>query len=272
MRANRVLCGVGFWLAACSAESGVVDGDAALGTVDARPIDASVEHKADASKDSQSRLGVHVISPFLLNAGNRADPSYVDWLEGPNELDGISNWYESQSEAEWFADFWSRLADHMNAAGYTPLVGSVAVGNPKLDADGGNRMRPLATMIRSKNYPIGWSYHAYSGVLSTDLSVEEWCTFRYRKIIEETQLQGVPLVLTEGGQDVCPAGTPGGWKESAVDAQGYFDWLRWFDEELKKDTDVVGVTLFQIGNTGDWDAFDLGPLAEELEAYIVSSK
>jgi hypothetical protein len=160
----------------------------------------------------------------------------------------------------------------MNAAGYTPLVGSVAVGNPHLDSDGGNRMRPMASMIKSKPYPIGWSYHAYSGALSMDVATEQWCTFRYRKIIEETELEGIPLVLTEGGQDVCPTGTPGGWKNSSVTVQGYLDWLRWFDEELKKDPDVVGVTLFQVGNTGDWDQFDLGPLADELSVHIMSSK
>ena len=45
-----------------------------------------------------------------------------------------------------------------------------------------NLMQPLADVLLSKPYVIGWSYHAYSPILSQDLGEEIWYSLRYRQI------------------------------------------------------------------------------------------
>ncbi len=196
------------------------------------------------------------------------DPSEVDWLEGPNELDNVPDWYHDLVTANWVATFWSRLADDMNAATWRPLVASIAVGNPALAGDLGAgqpcAMQPLADVMKGKPYRIGWSYHAYSPSLSEDPNTEQWYSLRYRLISQQTGLAGYPVVLTEGGQDA-----PGGW-QGRTSASTYDAWLRWFDLQEQADSDVAGLTIFQCGDRGTWAAFDLAPIAGNLAAYLQS--
>lgn len=60
--------------------------------------------------------------------GSSGQPNQIDWLEGPNELDNLPNWYNDSAAADWVASFWSTLADLMHNAGYNPLVGSLVGG------------------------------------------------------------------------------------------------------------------------------------------------
>jgi len=78
---------------------------------------ATTESASSAADDFWSRM-----QPDLATI----DPNDVDWLEGPNEIDNLPNWCLGGQASTWFASFWSRLADDMNAAGYSPLVGSIA--------------------------------------------------------------------------------------------------------------------------------------------------
>lgn len=196
------------------------------------------------------------------------DPRDVDWVEGPNELDGLFAWTSSHAGGAWFAAFWDELADRIHTAGFAPLVGSLAVGNPPLLGDLGvgepSPFLPTARVITKKPYRIGWSYHAYSPALDRDAQARErWYSLRFRLIRSELGLEGVPCVLTEGGQDA-----PGGWRSQDVDEERYLGWLKWFDAEIATDDDVEGVTLFQIGNRTDWASFDITPIAPELAAHI----
>ncbi|MBP9708683.1 MAG: hypothetical protein KBD78_13675 [Oligoflexales bacterium] len=134
-----------------------------------------------------------------------------------------------------------------------------------------NYMQPLADVMKTKNYPIGWSYHSYSRYTNYDVGIENWYTLRYRRIIEETGLQDYPLYITEAGVSWQ------GWKK--VDAKyppitpdQYFKWLVWLDERFKEDDAVKGVTLWQIGDMGDWQHDDLTPIAGKLEQYIRTHK
>ncbi|MBI5200793.1 MAG: hypothetical protein HY925_04320 [Elusimicrobia bacterium] len=206
------------------------------------------------------------ISPEL----SELPPSLVDWLEGVNELDNVEDWYHNGEASLWFAAFSSRLADLIHAAGYDPLLGSIAVGNPSLEGEQlfgkGGAMAPLAAVIRSKPYKVGWSYHAYGDNLFSADDAKYW-TLRYRMIRDQAGLQGVPLVLTEGGQD----GGRGGWI-GRTSPEDFMKWLGWLDSELKKDREVEGVTLFQVGQHADWKKFDLGPIAERLAEHIKGDK
>ncbi len=198
---------------------------------------------------------------------NSLDPNYVDWLEGPNELDDMDNWFANGGV--WYAHFASRLADLMQAKGYRPLLGSIPVGNGE-----GAFLKPFGDMVKHRNdnplLTIGWSYHAYSAALSVDVNAEQWTTFRYRRIAQEAQMTGIPIVLSEAGQD---SESNGGWKKQfGLTAEGYLNWLKWFDGQIRQDEDVIGATIFQVGDTGQWDRFDLGPLSKNMSAYINASR
>lgn len=197
-------------------------------------------------------------------------PSVVDWLEGVNELDNVEDWYHNGEASMWFAVFSSRLADLIHDAGYNPLLGSIAVGNPALGGELGfgaqGAMGPLAKVIRSKKYKVGWSYHSYGNELFAEADSKYWA-LRYRMIRDQAGLGGIPIVLTEGGQD----GPRRGWRNRNTPEDQYFSWLMWLDEELKKDPEVVGVTLFQVGQSADWADFSLGPIADKLATYLKGS-
>lgn len=195
------------------------------------------------------------------------DPTKVDWLEGPNELDNLPDWYHDYPTAQWMGQFWPRLAQHMAGAGYHPLVGSIAVGNPALAGENGtgspDYFQPVADAMKAWGPAWAWSYHAYSQNLSTDVPTESWLSLRYRRIRDECGLAGVPLVLSEGGQD-----KPGGWQTVGTPPATYLAWLEWLDGQLQVDAEVVGVTLFQAGEHTTWQGFDLGPIATGLAAWI----
>lgn len=201
-------------------------------------------------------------------------PENIDWLEGPNELDNLPDWYHDYAAAEWFALFWDHLADLMHTAGYNPLVGSVAVGNPRMAGEDGpdspNYMQPLADVMLSKTYTIGWAYHGYghvSNLTFDEFGEEFWYSLRYRSIIAETGLEGYPVILTEAGVD-----NPTGWLGYGISEELFLDWLKWYDYETQENSEVVGMTLFQAGNTTDWAGFDICPVADELAAWIVSQR
>ncbi len=207
------------------------------------------------------------ISPHLSGLGTQ----YIDWLEGPNELDGILNWYGDYNNATWFANFWSKLADIMNDNGYHPLVASIAVGNPALNNEIAQGVKcamcPLADVMKSKSYPIAWGYHGYTKDLTYDVNTELWMSLRYRWIRDQCGLQGVPIVVSEGGKDL-PS-----WIEAGLSSASYFDWLKWYDQQIQSDSEVIGVTLFQIGGgTTDWQNFNLEPLANDVSNYISSMR
>jgi len=73
----------------------------------------------------------------------------------------------------------------------------------------------------------------------------------------------LPLVLTEGGIDGA-----GPWSTRG-DTNRFQNWLAWFDSEIRKDAYCLGVTLFQIGNTTDWNGFNVEPVAPWIANYLL---
>ena len=188
--------------------------------------------------------------------------SQIDWLEGPNELENLPNWYSDPAAANWVASFWLSLADLMHNAGYNPLVGSLVAGQPSPVTI----FAPIAAAMKSKTYRWGWSYHSYTFGATTDVNGESTFALYYRQVRDQNGLAAVPLVLTEGGYL-----TPGskGWQGQLTNDQ-YLSWLKWFDAQIKQDNEVVGFTIFQVGNNTDWQSFDLTPLAQDLANYLTS--
>lgn len=186
----------------------------------------------------------------------------IDWLEGPNELDNLPNWYNDPTAANWVAAFWSTLADLMHNAGYNPLVGSLVGGQPSP----ATVFAPVAAAMKLKTYKWGWSYHSYTFGATTSVSTETAYALYYRQVRDQNGLAGIPLVLSEGGY-LTTSST--GWQGQLTNDQ-YLSWLKWFDGQLKQDPEVLGLTIFQVGNTTDWQSFDATPIAQELANYLTT--
>jgi len=205
------------------------------------------------------------------------DRRLVDFLEGPNEGENTPTW-ESVEAARWFGRFWERLTEHIAHAGFRPCVGSIAVGNPpgRLDEIHAKLEAFVPALKGAKRFNGAWSYHAYSLEYTTDLGVEVWYSLRYRlfyAFLRERypDLADLPIILTEGGIDKAGNPKTDGWRARG-DERKFQAWLQWFDAELNKDTEVVGVTLFQIGDPQGWWSFDLEPIAQWLANYLRSKR
>jgi hypothetical protein len=211
-----------------------------------------------------------VLAPALVNLSAQ-DRALIDYVEGPNEGDSTPTW-GSSADADWYNTFWLHLAPQIANAGFRPLSFSISVGNPPGNTaeiqDKLNRIAPALRLCQQLGG--GWSYHSYSLPYSTNLTDEIWYSVRYRQYYSyfasaHPDLVNLPLVLTEGGIDgVGPWSTRG-------DTNRYQNWLTWFDSEIRKDNYCLGVTLFQIGDTGGWNGFNVEPIAPWLASYLAAN-
>jgi hypothetical protein len=211
-----------------------------------------------------------VLAPALVNLSVE-DRALIDYVEGPNEGDSTPTW-GSTTDTDWYNIFWIHLAPQIANAGFRPVAYSISVGNPPgTTAEIQDRLNRIAPSLRlCQQLGGGWSYHSYSLPYSTNLSDEIWYSVRYRQYYSyfasaHPDLVNLPLILTEGGIDGA-----GPWSTRG-DAVKYQNWLAWFDSEIRKDNYCLGVTLFQIGETGGWSGFNVEPIAGWLASYLVAN-
>ena len=57
-----------------------------------------------------------------------------------------------------------------------------------------------------------------------------------------------------------------GWQKY-TDAKKYLDELKWYDSLLKRDSYVIGATIFQAG-IGGWSSFEISALKDDLTTYM----
>jgi len=211
-----------------------------------------------------------VLAPALVNL-SAEDRALIDYVEGPNEGDSTPTW-GSTADTDWYNTFWMNLAPQIANAGFRPLAYSISVGNPPgTTAEIQDRLNRIAPSLRlCQQLGGGWSYHCYSLPYSTNLTDEIWYSVRYRQYYSyfasaHPDLVNLPLVLTEGGIDGS-----GPWSTRG-DTNKYQNWLMWFDSEIRKDNYCLGVTLFQIGETGGWNGFNVEPIAPWLASYLAAN-
>lgn len=202
-----------------------------------------------------------------------ADRQLIDYLEGPNEGDSTPTW-GSVEAASWFGQFWATLATLMNANGFRPCVGSIAVGNPPGTPQQLEDQLEAFTpaLVAAQEAGGAWSYHAYTLEYTTDEGIESWYSLRYRRFYDflgrrHPELASLPLILTEGGVDRDGDPQTSGW-QARGDAALFTDWLSWFDGELAGDPYVLGVTLFESGDSRGWPSFDIEPVADWLALHL----
>ncbi len=210
-----------------------------------------------------------------INGLSASDRALIDYVEGPNEGDSTPTWATIQ-EAQWYNTFWVTLAPLIGNAGFRPCAFSIAVGNPPGTAAYVRQvLDTIVPALRAcKSYGGGWSYHAYTIPYSTDITQEIWYSLRYRQYYDYFRqqypdLSNLPLIMTEGGVDGQTAPGGPGWRMDT--ATRYQNWLTWFDQQISQDPYVIGCTLFQSGDTGDWFSFDLEPVAAWLANHLATA-
>ncbi len=207
-----------------------------------------------------------------INSLSPSDRALLDYIEGPNEGDSTPTW-ASHAHVEWYNAFWMQLAQLIANNGFQPCAYSISVGNPPGDQayiQGClDRIVPSLRLVQSLGG--AWSYHSYTIPYTTDLNQEIWYSLRYRQYYayfasNYPDLVNLPLILTEGGVDGQSAPGGPGWKVDT--AQRYTNWLEWYDGQIAADSYVLGVTLFQSGDNGQWNSFETEPITGWLTNWL----
>lgn len=147
--------------------------------------------------------------------------------------------------------------------GYKVAVGNFSVGWLHID-EHGNSDWPLFYDALSAADAI--SIHEYSA--PTMQHNQSWHCLRYRRMWELLPLDcRKPVLITETGIDWGVlayelTGWRGGNGAPATPINEYVNQLRWYAEEMAKDSYVLGATIFACGQFGDWASFDVAAVGE----------
>ena len=231
---------------------------------------------------------------YRLNPG-------VDYWEGWNEYRATTPDY-----MRWYAQFEAARACKMRDLGFKAAVGGFSVGVPEYD-----EMELFLPALQAAHDCGGiFTLHEYNSPnLECGVSVGEveaiphapqlsmpvgYHTLRYRfwyeGYLKPRGLGDLPLVISElaiqGPGTAC--GDDGqqrsGWRSysdwwvqhgyAAQGPQAYLNTLAWYDAELRKDSYVVGATIFTAGAVADteWTAFDVHDILVPLAYYSVDQK
>lgn len=205
-----------------------------------------------------------VIRPSLAMFGG--DLKYFDYLQTPNEFENTPEWW-GEEKTTWNGKFWLKLTQLNKSAGIKTCIGSMPVGNTTA-TDLSYIIDDLRAM---KNMGAALCYHGYTYTYSTDVSAESQTSLRYRDWYNyfqdnEPDLYSMPLILSESG--VAENGQAGAGYLTNNRIADYENWLSWYDKQLQKDLYVLGATIFQIGDEGNWDSFNLEKIAPWLATHI----
>lgn len=221
-------------------------------------------------KECAQKYWDQVIYPQVRNLTDQ-QKMWIDYVEGPNECE--TPCWASVDDAKWFNEFWLILAPIISRNGFKPCLASIPVGNPPGTPDEveAKIVAFIPALKLAKELKGCWSYHPYTLKYTKDIEVEKHYSLRYRRFYEilarhAPDLSDLPMVLTEGGVDNDGSYKVSGWKRH--DREKFHNWLKWYDSEIKKDSYIKGVTLFEIGHPENWDSFDLEPIADWLAGYL----
>lgn len=112
-------------------------------------------------------------------------------------------------------------------------------------------------------------------------------TLRYRWWYQDHLIPNglaIPLIITEAGVDGLVTNRPGPkghgwqdflgyWRDNGLGDDPvvtYMQQLAWYDSELRKDSYVLGCTVFTVGPMNeDWRSYDITPVLRALAALVV---
>ena len=253
-----------------------------------------IEHWPD-STDPGAAAAIFVdenLETYLLNP-------QVDYWEGWNEFVTTE-----PDRWQWYAQFEASRACLMQAQGLRAAVGGFAAGTPEYSEmalflpalEAAHRCGGIFT-VHEAVYPIiGCGLAANQAGLIPGApalrvpagSLMLRYRFWYEGWLKPRGLGGLPLVISElavgGFQANSPCNGLGGsawrlfqdwWVQQGVGPDGpqsYVNILAWYDQEIRNDPYVLGVTIFTAGAIGDvtWSDYDLHDALVPLAHYEVS--
>jgi len=165
----------------------------------------------------------------------------------------------SDDDAQRYADALDAWADRMVEIGAAPCGGSFSRGTPqvRLAQPGCNYIKIIAPVLAKLPY---WSYHSYWRGRFNENDI--WEALRYRLIYDEALSLGYRLgscLLSEAGCD-NGGGPHDGWRDERLyngDWALYFDDIKRFDKELKKDAYVKAAFMYIVGPDSKWLSFEI---------------
>ena len=242
-------------------------------------IEDRISLEGDPAAAAQAFVNKHLDS-------YRANP-LVDYWEGLNEPDVADR-------MDWYAQFEAERVRAMAAHGFRCAIGSFSTGVPEWDG-----MRQFLPAISvGKQHGAVLSLHEYDAP-TMERSVGAGLpghpnhpdrgalTLRYRWWYQDHLIPNglvIPLIITEAGVDGLVTNRPGPkahgwydfhtyWRDNGLGDDPvvtYMQQLSWYDSELRKDSYVLGCTVFTVGPMNeDWRSYDVTPVLKDLAALVV---
>ena len=190
----------------------------------------------------------------------------VNFVETPwNEQHQGNNDF---ADLDAYTDATIKAVDILHADGLRVLVGHFGVGNPADIAGDWPHFHPA---IRAAD---GLSLHEYSAPTMQD--VVDFRCLRYRKVYAQLPLDcRKSLYISECGIDtgvIHPDGRDHGWRsQQGTTADAYVSQLRWYAQEIAKDSYVKGATIFACGTFADgnpiFTSFDVAGVPE-IQSFL----
>jgi len=213
-----------------------------------------------------------------------ANPA-IDYWEGWNEPD------PGMERMAWYARFEQERVREMARHGFAAAIGGFSTGVPEVQEfalfipaiETALQYRGILTLheygapLMTQGYGSalpGYPFHADRGSLTLRY---RWY---YRELLEPAGLV-IPLVITEAGIDGMLGNRPGpeghgwadfqqyaveqGWGRDGIEA--FVNQVAWYDAEVRKDSYVLGFTLFTAGSFGHWERYEIAPVLPYLTDY-----
>jgi hypothetical protein len=187
-------------------------------------------------------------------------------------LSFMPNMWEPKTveQAQWYCRYIAHAAPKVAEMGFRPIILQAGVGGLPIKPEILDAMVPALRI--AKKHGGAWACHGYTIDYTTDLKHESYYSLRYRRAYDylrkaHPEVADLTMILMEGGVDKAGDKDKDGWQARGP-TKKYVEWLRWFDSQLLKDPQVLGVCLFKIGNVKDWRSFDLDPVAPWLGKYL----
>lgn len=192
-----------------------------------------------------------------------------------NKVDFLSfmpNMWEPSSveEAKWYCRYIGFAAPAIAEMGFRPIILQSGVGGLPIKPEILEAMAPA--FRTAKRLGGAWACHGYTLDYTMDAKKEAYTSLRYRLAYSylkkaHPEVADLTMILMEGGVDKAGDPNKDGW-QARGSQEKFTEWLKWFDSELMKDPQVLGVCLFKIGDVDGWKSFDVDPVAPWLGDYL----
>lgn len=212
-------------------------------------------------------------------------PNYDDWREYPEQCaldavgvikveitDTLNLFNLIEDNNEWVFPFFSDIeidaadrymATFIEAAWQETGLHSVFL-NSACGNWGDDVIRFWRTLETAEEYGAILGQHEYDWPTMDRIYKESgdyWLCGKWKKSMAAIKAEGydaIKCIITEAGIDGGVAGQPmKGWRSVPNALENYAASLLWYNDLLIADDDVIGVALFGISMTGDWNDFDI---------------